>query len=120
MSEPRNIMDIELPPHARAAADAYVQLLAQMVEESGGEISYADVMAGLLYALPCMVAIAGDPPAYTDMVVRLRRYVVSSQFELAVRQWAAFFKQAQDLDDEMRAATTNVSPNDLSKDPRFN
>lgn len=110
-----------LPPAGQLAADSFIQLVGSLAHHTDPQVSYADVIAGLIYATPVILAMSDEPVATHLMVKKYQSYVSADYFPVLVKQWADFMQQvidsqAEDSNDPNDPLTTT----DLSTDPRFN
>lgn len=118
--QPPFISDI-LPPGGQLAADSFIELVGALAGNLDPAVSYADVIAGLIYATPVILAMSDNPTATGLMVTKYQSYVSADYFPVLVQQWATFMQEMIDAQSAERADPNNPLINtDLSTDPRFN
>ena len=124
MSKPKPPFDeLQLPVGTQRSADGFIQLMALMAQREDMQLSYADIMAGLLYAMPAMLAMGDDEAATVLMAKRVQKYVAAPEFVQTVVKWLEFFKEAaEDIEREEIEEAINAGSEapDLARDPRFN
>lgn len=124
MSKPKPPFDeLHLPVGTQRSADAFIQLMALMAQREDMQLSYADIMAGLLYAMPAMLAMGDDEAATVLMAQRVQKYVAAPEFVQTVTKWLSFFKEAADdieREEVEEAIESGSIASDLMRDPRYN
>lgn len=111
-----------LPPGGQVAADTFVAIVGELSQRQDVSVSYADVMAGLIYATPVILSLADDDEAIRRMTARFQEYVGAEYFPTLVMQWSEFMKQMMVYEAETQTADPDdpLTHTDLSTDPRFN
>lgn len=119
MSEPKPPFKSDLlPPAGQVAADSFINLVGALARNEENPASYADVMAGLIYALPIIISMADTDEAMEAMRAKFSEYTSSEYFPTLVRQWAEYVKEVIAYHDSLHEGATNAI--DLATDPRFN
>lgn len=115
MSEPVPPFNSDLlPPAGQVAADSFINLVGALARDEHRPASYADVMAGLIYALPVILAMADNDEAMHAMTAKFQEYTAAAYFPTLVAQWAEYVKAVIDHHE------ANEPPPDLATDPRYN
>ena len=111
-----------LPPGGQLAADSFIHVVGQLANRQDLPVSYADVIAGLIYATPVILSMSDNPEATELMVHRYQEYVGAEYFPTLVQQWAIFMQQMMDYSAENPSYDSEdpVTTSDLATDPRFN
>lgn len=111
-----------LPPGGQLAADTFVSVVGELSQRQDIPVSYADVMAGLIYAIPVIMSLADDDEAIRRMTARFQEYVSAEYFPTLILQWSVFMKHMVDYEADLNAADVDdpLTKTDLSTDPRFN
>jgi hypothetical protein len=110
-----------LQPGGQLAADSFIQLVGSLANHPDPTVSYADVIAGLIYATPVILAMSDEPEATRQMVKKYQSYVAAEYFPQLVKQWADFMQEMIDAHGGDGADLDNpIANTDLSTDPRFN
>jgi len=111
-----------LPPGGQLAADTFIAVVGELSQRQDVSVSYADVMAGLIYATPVILSLADDDEAIRRMVRKFRDYVGAEYFPTLVMQWSVFMKEMMEYEAEHNEGDANdpLINTDLSTDPRFN
>lgn len=122
MSNPRPPFVSEiLPPGGQLAADSFIELVGSLANHPDPPVTYADVIAGLIYATPVILAMSDEPVATHLMVKKYQSYVSADYFPMLVKQWADFMQEMIDAQAEDRSDPNDpLTKTDLSNDPRFN
>lgn len=123
MSKKPPFDELQLPVGTQRSADGFIQLMALMAQREDMQLSYADIIAGLLYAMPAMLAMGDDEDATLYMATRVQKYVAAPEFVQTVAQWLEFFKEAAqevEREDIEEAINAGSEAPDLARDPRFN
>ncbi len=122
MSKPP-FSDLDLPEGTQRAADSFVNMMALLAQHDELNLSYADIIAGLLYAMPAMLAMGDDEDATVLMAKRVQKYVAAPEFVQTVSKWLSFFKTAADdieREELAEAIESGSIASDLMRDPRYN
>jgi hypothetical protein len=122
MSKPP-FSDLDLPEGTQRAADSFVNMMALLAQHDELNLSYADIIAGLLYAMPAMLAMGDDEDATVLMAKRVQKYVAAPEFVQTVSKWLSFFKTAADdieREEVAEAIESGSIASDLMRDPRYN
>lgn len=111
-----------LPPGGQLAADTFISIVGELSQRQDVPVSYADVMAGFIFAAPVILAFADDDEAIRRMVLKFRDYVSADYFPTLVAQWSEFMKQMVEYEANMADMDSDdlLTKTDLSTDPRFN
>jgi hypothetical protein len=110
-----------LPPGGQLAADTFISIVGELAQNQEVPVSYADVIAGLIYATPVIISMSDNDTATELMVKRFQEYVSSDYFPTLVAQWSEFMKQmAEHVADSDSTTSDPITTTDLSKDPRYN
>lgn len=111
-----------LPPGGQLAADTFISVVGELSQRQDVAVSYADVMAGLIYAIPVIMSLADDDEAIRRMTARFQEYVSAEYFPTLILQWSVFMKHMVDYEADLSAADMDdpLTNTDLSTDPRFN
>lgn len=115
MSEPKPPFNTDvLPPSGQVVADSFIHLVGALARDEATPASYADVMAGLIYALPVILAMADNDEAMHAMTAKFREYVGAEYFPTLVDQWADYVKAV------IEHHEAGQPKPDFSTDTRFN
>lgn len=111
-----------LPPGGQLAADTFISIVGELSQRQDVPVSYADVMAGFIFATPVILAFADEDEAIRRMVMKFRDYVSSDYFPTLVAQWSEFMKQMVEYEADHVGMDDDdfLTKTDLSTDPRFN
>lgn len=109
-----------LPLGGQMAADTFISVAGQLSQNEVVPISYADLIAGLIYAVPVLLALADEHKASYLMTKRFQEYVSADYFPTLVAQWSEYMQRVIDSNDSDTTTSDPIQGTDLSKDPRYN
>ena len=109
-----------LPPGGQLAADTFIAVVGELAQRQDVPVTYADVIAGLIYATPVILSMSDNDTATALMVERFREYVGSDYFPTLVGQWAEFMQRMVDHVEEDDTINDPVLSTSLANDPRYN
>lgn len=111
-----------LPPGGQLAADSFIGIVGELSQRQDVTVTYADVIAGLIYATPVILSMSDNHEATKLMVARFQEYTNSDYFPTLVMQWAEFMQQMVDYNADNPGYDSDdpLTKTDFSTDPRFN